>query len=160
MPSLLSRFDLRTTCITLVSASVVLMCQAESFTSSASSAGSASSGSVSASIKGSSNSSTGDNKVAEGPYRVMEVQDVAAASGQKPMTQLTLRATAPGPMREFVLELPRLALAEQPLAKGDLVQANQRPYGFEFARFDTQQAFFLVLTDDWQRELDSHPVTL
>ena len=63
-------------------------------------------------------------------------------------------------VREFVLELPRLALAEQPLAKGDLVQANQRPYGFEFARFDTQQAFFLVLTDDWQRELDSHPVTL
>jgi hypothetical protein len=136
---------------------------AESFASSASSAGSASSGSVSDSIKGSSNSSTSDNKVAEGPYRVMQVAEVATGAdtpGRRPMLQFTLRATDTGPIREFILELPRQALADRPLNTGDLVQARQRPYGFEFARGETQQAFFLVLTDDWQRELDSHAVTL
>lgn len=136
----------------------------ESFASSASSAGSASSGSVSDSIKGSSNSSTSDNKVAEGPYRVMQVAEVpvdANQPGRKPMLQLTLRATDAGATtREFILELPRLALADQPLQTGDVVQARHRPYGYEFARGDTQQAFFLVLTDDWQRELDSRAVTL
>jgi hypothetical protein len=139
---------------------------AESFASSASSAGSASSGSVSDSIKGSSNSSTSDNKVAEGPYRVVQVAEVAEVAvdanvpDRRPMLQLTLRATEAGATREFILELPRVALADQPLHTGDVVQARHRPYGYEFARGDTQQAFFLVLTDDWQRELDSRAVTL
>lgn len=133
---------------------------AESFASSASSAGSASSGSVSDSIKDSSNSSSSNRNVAEGPYRVMDVAQIDATPGKPAMTQLTLRATEAGPAREFVLELPRVALADRPLATGDLVQASQRPYGFEFARGDNRQAFFLVLTDDWQREFDSHAVTL
>src|SRR5258705_11230129 len=58
----------------LVGIVVALPCGADSFTSSASSAGSASVGSLSDSIRGSSGSST--RKVAEGDYRIV---DVAAA---------------------------------------------------------------------------------
>jgi hypothetical protein len=148
---------LRAACLSLLCAGAVLPCYAESFASSASSAGSASSGSVSDSIKGSSNSSNGGKQVAEGEYRVIEVAEVA---GRPAMTRLKLRATEQGPVREFFLELPRQALGDRPLGSGDLVQALERPYGFEFARHDTREAFFLVLADDWHRELESRVVAL
>ena len=154
MPRLLS---LRAACLSLLFAGAALPCLADSFASSASSAGSASSGSVSDSIKGSSGSSTGDKQVTEGQYRVMEVAEVP---GRPAMTRLKLRATEQGPTREFFLELPRQALGNRALGTGDLVQALERPYGFEFARDDTREAFFLVLADDWHRELGSHVVAL
>jgi hypothetical protein len=150
-------FSLRAVCLSLLCCGAVLPCLADSLASSASSAGSASSGSVSDSIKGSSGSSTGDRKVTEGQYRVMEVAEVPARPA---MTRLKLRATEQGPVREFFLDLPRQALGDRPLGAGDLVQAHERPYGFEFARDDTREAFFLVLADDWHRELDSHAVAL
>lgn len=153
-------FSLRAICLSLLCAGTALPSLAESFASSASSAGSASSGSVSDSIKGSSDSSSKEKKVAEGQYRVMDVADLAEVPGRPAMMRLTLRATEAGASREFFLDLPRQALAARPLATGDLVQAKLRPYGFEFARDDTREAFFLVLTDDWHRELDSHVVTL
>lgn len=146
--------------LSLLALGITLPGHAESFASSASSAGSASSGSVSDSIKGSSNSSKRDKEVAAGEYRVVEVAEIAEAAGHPALLQLTLRATEAGADREFILELPRQALAARPLGTGDLVQANQRPYGFEFARVDTREAFFLVLTDDWRRDLDSRVVTL
>lgn len=149
--------SLRTTCLSLLLAGAVLPCLADSFASSASSAGSASSGSVSDSIKGSSGSSTGDKKVTEGQYRVIEVAEVP---GRPAMTRLKLRATVQGPTREFFLDLPRQALGNRALGTDDLVQAFERPYGFEFARDDTREAFFLVLADDWHRELGSHVVAL
>ena len=73
--------------------------QAESFASSASSAGSASSGSVSDSIGDSSQSSSGDKKVAAGEYRITEVATVAERPGN-------VSRTMPGPVREFFLHLP------------------------------------------------------
>jgi len=153
-------FSLRATCLSMLLAGAVLPCLADSFASSASSAGSASSGSVSDSIKGSSGSSTGDKKVTEGQYRVIEVADLPDLPDRPAMTRLKLRATVQGPTREFFLELPRQALGNRPLGAGDLVQALERPYGFEFARDATREAFFLVLADDWHRELGSHVVAL
>lgn len=129
---------------------------AESLASSASSAGSAASGSVSDSLKGSSNSSSGTRQVADGDYRVLEVAAVAQRPGR---VQLRLQA-AQDPQHEFQLELPQATAAAAGLAVGDLVRSRQRPYGLEFARADTQQAFFLVLEDDWSRELPSRPVSL
>ncbi len=64
---------------------------------------------------------------------------------------------------EFVLYLPQ-ALAEQArLAEGGIVTARQRPYGTEFAYAsggNERQAFYLVLADDWYRELQSRAVQL
>lgn len=132
--------------------------RADSLASSASSAGSASSGSVSDSIEGSSNSSSGDRKVAEGEYRITQVAELAGRPG---MLRLTLQAAAPeADPPEFVLKLPRQALAQGALAQGDVVSVRHRPYGLEFARADTRLAFFLVLADDWQHELPSRAVTL
>jgi hypothetical protein len=65
---------------------------ADSFTSSASSAGSASSGSVSASLRGSSNSSTGGEKTADGDYRITEV---AAAPDRAGTARVTMQAEDP-----------------------------------------------------------------
>ena len=52
------------------------------------------------------------------------------------------------------------AIVEGRLAPGDIVTARQRPYGVEFASGATQQAFFLVLNDDWYRELQTNAVVL
>jgi hypothetical protein len=134
-------------------------CHAESFASSASSAGSASSGSVSDSLGNSSKSSTRTN-TADGDYRVIEVAELADRPG---MLQLTLQATAPGAGHEFVLKLPRQALAPRGINAGDIVQVRNRDYGLEFARANEAQAreaFFLVLDDAWQRELEPQPVPL
>jgi hypothetical protein len=133
-------------------------CVADSFASSASSAGSASSGSVSDSLKGSSNSSSGDDKVADGDYRVLEV---AEAPGRPGMLQLKLQATSrAGEAGQLELTLPAQALARRPLAAGDVVSARHRPYGIEFAHAAGREAFFLVLADDWQRELAPRAVSL
>jgi hypothetical protein len=43
---------------------------------------------------------------------------------------------------------------------GAVVTVKERAYGFEFARQATQEAFFLVLADDWLRELQTKVVTL
>ena len=144
--------SLRIACLVVAGLTTAAASQAESFASSASSAGSASVGSLSDSIKGSSNASSGDNKVAEGDYKVIEV----AALPERPgMLRLTLRQ---GEHNEFLLELPQQALGARGAAAGDTVSARYRPYGIEFARADTRETFFLVLTDDWRRELDAHPV--
>lgn len=130
---------------------------ADSAVSSASSAGSASSGSVSDSIQGSSRSSGGDDRVAEGDYRI-----VAVAAAERPgRLRLTLQAEAvPGPQGRFQLELPQQALQPSGLAQGDLVHARHRSYGVQFARVDNRQPFFLVLADTWHGELASRPVPL
>jgi hypothetical protein len=145
--------------------------QAESLgsaASSASSAGSASIGSLSDSVKGSSNSSTRDAKVADGDYRVIEV---AAADGKPGMLQLLLRpgvspASSDG-VGDIWLTLPAQALGPRGIAVGDTVSARQRAYGYEFARGTAQksgggdrEAFFLVLNEGWQRELQSRALTL
>jgi hypothetical protein len=132
---------------------------ADSFASSASSAGSASLGSISDSIGNSSRASSPDNRTADGDYRVIDVAEVDARPG---LLQLTLRATQ-GEAHEFTLKLPREALGNKGIAAGDLVHARNRPYGLEFARTNAaraREAFFLVLADDWHKELDSRPVAL
>ncbi len=130
---------------------------AESIASSASSAGSASSGSVSDSLEGSSNSSSKDKKVAQGEYQVIAAAPVA---GRPDTTRLQLRSTDAALGAEFNLLVPSRAMGGRPLQAGDRVMAAQRDYGFEFARAENREPFFLVLHDDWHRELQSHPVTL
>jgi hypothetical protein len=132
---------------------------AESFASSASSAGSASSASASDSIGDSSRASSPDRQAANGDYRVIEVAELAARPG---MLQLTLQAVQ-GETHEFTLKLPREALGGKGIAVGDVIHARPRPYGVEFARTDAahgREAFFLVLADDWHRELATRPVAL
>jgi hypothetical protein len=131
---------------------------ADSVASSASSAGSASSGSISDSIGGSSNSSSGDNRRAEtGPYRVIDVAQAPAKAG---VTRLTLRAVAGDAATQFWVDVPDRALADRRVDKGEVVQVNERVYGYEFAYGDTKRPFFLALQDDWYRELASRKVTI
>jgi hypothetical protein len=132
-------------------------CLAESFASSASSAGSASVGSLSDSLRGSSNSSTG-NTVAEGDYEVIEVAELPQRPG---MLRLRLQAPQrPGDEHALFLDLPQRAVAPRGIVRGDVVTARHRPYGVEFARADTREPFLLLLADDWRGELDPHAVTL
>lgn len=137
----------------LLAVACALPVHADSFTSSASSAGSASSGSVSDSIGASSDSSSGDKKVAAGQYRVI---DIAEAPGKAGKTRLTLRATEAGRAAEFFLDIPNRVLADQPLVAGNLVDVRERAYGYEFAAVETQRPFFLALRDDWYSELRSN----
>ena len=150
----------RLSCLALLCAALATPCMAESFASSASSAGSASSGSASDSLNTSSKSSTG-TQTADGDYRVIEVAELTDRPG---MLQLTLQGTAAtAEAREFALRLPRRALEPRGIAAGDIVSVRNRDYGLEFARGDGHEGrepFFLVLSDDWHRELEPRPVTL
>jgi hypothetical protein len=144
--------------LALAAAASTLPVHADSFASSASSAGSASSGSISDSIGGSSNSSSGDNKRAEtGPYRVIDVAQAPAKAG---VTRITLRAVAGDAATQFWVDVPDRALADRRVAKDEVVQVNERVYGYEFAYGDTKKPFFLALEDDWYRELASRKVTI
>lgn len=112
-------------------------------------------GSVSRSVRNSSDSSS-RTVVGQGEYEVIRV-----AAGDDGLLHVTLMplpgAAAPAP---FTLLLPERAAAEGRLAVGERVSARDRPYGLEFARADTRTAFFLLLQDDWMRELQNVPVTL
>lgn len=131
-------------------AATVTAAQAGSFASSAAGAGSASSGSVSDSLKASSGSSAGDDRRAEGRYRVTEV-----AQAEPGKLRLTLAREGAAAVE---LTLPQQALAARAVGVGDEVQATPQPYGVAFAHADTGQAFFLVLEDAWARELATRPV--
>ena len=142
--------------VAALAAACALPAQADSLASSASSAGSASSGSISDSLGDSSHSSTHDRRVAAGQYRVIEIAQAPARAGT---TRMTLRAAA-GPAQDFYLDVPDRALANRRVQAGELVQVNERSYGYEFAYADTQRPFFLALQDDWYRELASHKVAI
>ncbi len=130
-----------------------LSAQAASFASSASSAGSASVGSISDSFQGSSNSSSEDDGVAAGEYRVTDVAQAARGADHVAVTMQAEQGT-----RHFTLTLPRAVWEGQGLAAGDRVHVATRPYGFEFARATDRDAFYLVLNDDWYGELAARPL--
>ncbi|MEP7100502.1 MAG: hypothetical protein ABI781_08330 [Burkholderiales bacterium] len=145
---------LRLACVA-AALSATLVAHADSVTSSASSAGSASSGSVSDSLRGSSNSSTGGAKTADADYRIIEV---ATATDRAGFARITMQAD--DPQQRLVLELPRAIVDKQGFVQGDVVRTRKQVYGFEFARGDTKEPFYLVLADDWHQELAARPVHL
>lgn len=132
---------------------------AEMSASSASSAGSASLGSSSDSLRTSSNSSSRNNQVAEGDYRIVDVAEVAERPGVLKLTLAAIDASAPADAG-FELLVPQAALAPRGAARGDVIAAKHRPYGLEFSRGDTREAFFLVLADAWHGQLDARAVPL
>jgi hypothetical protein len=128
---------------------------AASSTSSAVSEGlSASVGSVSTSFEKSSNASSGGEKKAEGPYRVLEV---AAAGEQRPGV-LRLALQAVGGEHAFALVLPQAAVDAQRIATGAVIHATPQPYGVAFAMAAERAPFYLVLDDDWADGLQTRPV--
>jgi hypothetical protein len=140
---------------------------ASSATSSASESIGASVGSSATSVGNSSDSSTG-NKVAAGDYKII---DVAVAAADRPgllrlhLQQAELASDADAnananAYRDFYLYLPAATFATADLAVGQVVSARQHAYGLAFAKPQTQQAFFLVLTDAWYQELNSKAVVL
>lgn len=154
----MTRFKTRLAAIMLLLWATATPSMAESAASSASSASSASIGSVSDSFSRSSDSSPRTKNVAEGDYKVIEVTEVA----QRPGTaRMKLQALAErGEDREFDLYLPQQVVEQNQLAQGRIVTAQRRPYGVEFAHAENRQAFFLVLDDDWYRELHTQAVVL
>ena len=147
--------------LALLAGAAPLTCLAESSAaSSISDSISQLSGSISDSLKGSSHSSSPDNKQVKGDYKVT---DVAAVDGRPGFVELHLQpmaADAPA-NADLYLTLPRAA-AEQGHATtvGAVVTALQRPYGIEFAATQPRAAFFLALDDAVARDLTMAPVAL
>lgn len=133
----------------------------------ASSAASESSNSVSTSVGESSNSiqrssqsSSGDDKkkLADGDYRIVEVADAAARPGT---VRLTLKPlAADNKDGEVFLYMPQPAFEESRLAQGSVVTARGRSYGTEFSDTAAKRPFFLVLADEWFRDLKTKIVRL
>ena len=146
--------------LSLLAAAVTLPAQAaSSAVSSASDSITTSVGSISASVQKSSNSSSQTTKLAAGEYRVIDVA-LNDASG---LARIRLHAEAdPSADGELDLLVPQATVAQAGLKAGEVLTAAVRPYGFEFtvARADKALPFFLVLEDDWYRELQTRPVTL
>ncbi len=141
-----------------------LPCQAGS------SRGSSVSDSANASIGGSSDSFESSSRnssdslprrsvVPQGNYAIIDMVPVVQRPG---MVRLTLRAVGgPAPAAEFALVLPAPTAGQNGLAAGQVITARDRPYGVEFLKADAAaQPFYLVLNDDWYRELKSNPVVL
>lgn len=131
---------------------------ASSTSSAASDSASSTVGSLSDSVQGSSNSSSGDRKTAAGDYRVTEVAAVEQRPGD---LRLTLAAVpGSGAEGEFYLYVPRRTVDEHAIATGMTVNAQDRPYGLQFALGDARRPFFLAVDDAWLRELRTTPVSL
>ena len=136
-------------------------------TSSASSASSTSIGSSSASVEKSSDSSSTKDKVAQGPYTVVEM---TALADQPDMLRLRLQPVMQVPdtldtpiAGEFVLLLPRPAAERGQLVVGQVVSVAHRSYGVAFTAVTTTSSaesvpFFLMLDDAWFGELQSRPL--
>ena len=140
-------------------AAIALPAHADSLASSASDSASRSVGSLSDSIRKSSDGPPGNERRADGDYKIIEVADTAQ---QPDAVRLKLHpvADAQGTDGEFFLYLPRTAFDAGRMTTGHVVTAYQRPYGVEFADGEPRRAFFLALQDDWYRELQSHALAL
>lgn len=126
----------------------------DSGASSASSAASKGIGSLSDSLQGSSNSSSGKERLAQGRYQII---DVAAAPGADGRVQVALQINQDAPV---LLKLPQHIAQQAGLTKGVWVDVQHRDFGLAFAVAQAREPFFLVLDDAWQRELDSRPVVI
>lgn len=147
-----------TTFALLFCASVLPAMAASSAASSASDSIATSVGSISGSIQKSSTSSTNTTAAIEGDYKVVEVAPLPEQPGTMRMRlQAVADQSAEG---EFFLYLPQKAFEQGQLVQGQIVTAHQRPYGVEFANTQARKAFFLALTDDWYRELQTNAVVL
>lgn len=142
----------------LLSALALPAMSASSTASSASDSASSAASSGSDSLKKSSDSSSKTTTAAAGDYEVMAV----TAAAERPGTlRVTLQAVADRSVEgEYFLYVPQQTADQSRLAAGQIVTARPRPYGLEFAKSDTGRAFFLVLDDDWTRDLPSHAVSL
>ena len=132
-------------------------------TSSAASSTSASLGSSSTSLgKSSDGSSSSKDKVAQGPYTLVEMVALADQPDQVQLRLAPVAAAATGAPAPtgFTLTLPRETAERARLAVGQVITAEHRPYGLAFATGATgaQAPFYLVLDDAWYRELASRPV--
>ena len=135
---------------------------ASSASSAASDSLTASVGSVTGSFGKSSDSSSTTATAANGDYKII---DLAAVPERQGMLRLKLQAVAAarGADSEFFLYVPQAVAEQARLAQGAVVTARPRPYGTEFAYGAdgaTPQAFYLVLADDWYRELQTKAVQL
>ena len=77
--------------------------------------------------------------------------------------RLRLKALTHGATTELTLLLPRQAIESAQLESGQTISAQQRPYGLALATLTPAGAmgpFFLLLDDDWYRELESRPVAI
>ena len=155
----MNHLQIRLTSIALLLAALAMPAMAASSTSSAASdSASSAASSGSDSLKKSSDSSTKTDAAAAGDYEVMAV----TAAAERPGTlRMTLQAVADRSAEgEYFLYVPQQTVDQSRLAAGQIVTARARPYGLEFAKGDTGQAFFLVLNDDWSADLPSHAVSL
>ena len=144
--------------VALLLASSLPAVQAGSLGASSAAGGSSASVGSSASSEASSQSSSSRQTAALGPYRIT---DVAAVDGQPGQVRLQLQALAAGaPAPTHVLVLPQAIATQHRLAAGQTITARAQAYGTEFVHDASRQAFFLVLTDRFQRELAPQPVRL
>jgi len=139
-------------------ASTSLSALASGLTASSAAGGSSASSASMGSVENSSNSAAKALTEINGPYRVVEMTPMPDRPGT---LRVTLQAldTAQGDER-VAIHMPIKALERGDISTGKTVLAHQRPYGVEFASGETRQAFFLLLADDWHKELSSRPVTL
>ena len=95
--------------------------------------------------------------------------DVAELADQPNLLRVRLQpietadATPSAKSAAFDLVLPRQAAQQGQLAVGQTISAQHRPYGLAFAALTATGnggPFFLVLDDDWYRELESRPVVI
>ena len=88
----------------------------------------------------------------------LQLRMLAGQPGQVQLQLQALAADAPAP--RHVLVLPQAIAAQHRLAVGQTVTARPQAYGTEFVHDGSRQAFYLVLTDGFQRELAAQPVRL
>ena len=74
------------------------------------------------------------------------------------MLRLTLEEHAAAGAEGFRLDVPAHAFGDVAPVAGEVIQARHRPYGLQFARGPQADAFFLVLADNWNRELAPRPL--
>ena len=96
--------------------------------------------------------------MAAGDYQLIQVAEITDRPGMLRMKLARLEGGATD--REVEVALPRDAFEKGLLDIGAVVAVREKAYGLELANGRTQQTFFLVLTDEWFRELGVKPVVL
>ncbi|KAF7598849.1 MAG: hypothetical protein CGU28_09650 [Candidatus Dactylopiibacterium carminicum] len=114
-------------------------------------------GSLSDSISGISHSVKGAVALNEGEYHVVEVAQADADD----KVRLTLQPVGnDDPEAGLYLQVRTAAVTAAGVRQGDVISAQERPYGIAMYGAAADVPFVLLLADAWRDRIDARPVTL
>jgi hypothetical protein len=106
----------------------------------------------------STSSSSGRGKVAQGEYRIEAAQDLPGLPARVALALQPTASAVDAGAQPWQLRLPAQVAASVELRPGAVLEVRERPYGLALWQAGADQAFYLVVQDEWWQAMQVRAV--